>query len=118
MSTFESLWIILHQKRRSRILRDYRGGGLQFEFGNVMLRFDPEGFKRFAEFVAELNPSDCRRGNCRCGMRDKIAIELHPTGVVMTLSGKEAKDLREAVRGAWSVLRLTLPEFRGPHSGN
>lgn len=118
MSKFEPLWIILQQNRRGRILRNYRGGGLQFEFGNVMLRFDLEGFKRFAEFVAELNPSDCRRGACRCGVRDKIAIELHPTGVVMTLDRREALDLREAVRSAWSVLRLTLPECRGPHSGN
>lgn len=118
MSKFEPLWIILQQDRRSRILRNYRGGGLQFEFGNIMLRFDAEGFKRFAEFVAELNPSDCRRGSCRCGVRDKLAIELHPTGVVMTLNRKEASELREAVQGAWSVLRLTLSEFRGRHSDN
>jgi|GEM_PF-3022571 len=83
-----------------------------------MLRFDVEGFRRFMEFLTEIESSDFHRSNCICGMRGRIAIELHPNGVVMTLDRKEASELRETLAGAWSVLRLASREFWRPHSGN
>lgn len=111
MATLRPLWIIMQQTSRGCVSRNYCCNTLQFEFGNLMLCFLPEAFLRFVDFIEGLDSSIFERSH-RTGMTRKLAVELHPTEIIMTLSSDEADELRELVRGAKSVIELADPRHR------
>ncbi len=116
MARLKPFWLILQQTRSGCISRNFCCNTIQFEFGNVMLSFIPEAFLRFVSFVEEIDQTvfEPRRPGCA----RKLAVELHPSIIVMTLSKAEAEELRELVCGARNVIELTGRGHRPQYCNN
>lgn len=115
MTKHNPFWIMLQRTERGRVYRNFCCGILQLEFGNIMLRFETDGFRRFIDFFDELNYSLYLSHRC---VRRKLAVELHPTTVILTLNRKEVAEMRQLLHGARSVIDLTDTRCRPSYLDN
>jgi hypothetical protein len=98
--------LLLQENGLGRIRRSRCCGKMKVEVGNVLITMTEAGFDRFVEFVEELSPETIERSGSGLGDRRRLAIELHPTGLCVTVDRRELGQLKELLLGARSYLEL------------
>jgi hypothetical protein len=88
-------WILLATSEHFSFCRCGVCRSVRIEFGNVVLRFLPEEYSRFVDFVAMIDVDRCARMNTsssRC-----VAVDFQDTGITVTFTRDEIDELRDLI---------------------
>ena len=98
--------LLIQENALGRIRRSRCCGKMKVEVGNMMLTMTEAGFDRFVEFVEALTPESIARQGSGAGTSRRLAIELHPTGLCLTVDRFELDELQALLLGARGYLEL------------
>lgn len=110
--------LLLQENALGRIRRSRCCGKMKVEVGNMMITMTEAGFDRFVEFVEELTPDSIARSGSGVGAARRLAIELHPTGLCLTVDRFELTELQSLLLGARGYLELCRDVTESIHPSN